>query len=43
MSALVWFSISSFHIFNDFVTPLRLTYSIHASSSTSQYPLVVAC
>lgn len=31
MSALMWFTVSSFHLFADFVTPLRLTYAIHAS------------
>ena len=36
MSALVWFTISSFHIFSDFVTPLRLTYASHASLTTIQ-------
>jgi hypothetical protein len=34
MSALMWFTVSSFHIFSNFVTPLRLTYTIHASSAT---------
>ncbi len=31
MSALMWFTVGSFQIFSDFVTPLRLTHSIHAS------------
>jgi hypothetical protein len=31
MSALIWITVSSFHIFSDFVTPLRLTHTIHAS------------
>jgi len=31
MSALMWFPLSSFHRFSDFVTPLRLTHAIRAS------------
>ncbi len=34
MSAFMWCTVSSFQILSDFVTPLRLTHSIHASSTS---------
>ena len=34
MSALVWFTVSSFHISSEFVAPLRLTHALHASSTS---------
>ena len=36
MSALMWLAVSSFHCFSNFVTPLRLTYTIHASWASIQ-------
>lgn len=34
MSAFMRFTVSSFHILSEFVAPLRLTYALHASSTS---------
>jgi hypothetical protein len=38
MSALLWFTVGSFHVFGNFVTPLRLISAIRASWVTDINP-----